>query len=241
MAETGLLGVLKEALLLSDRYEMRARLLPGMFAVVPLAVAAYAVAASSMGTLSSVGIAMSVEILLMLFAGHLSRVLGTGYEQRLFGGRLPTTVWLSDESPRSKQQREQWAGAIKQLTGLDIQKGSCEERIRTVSDALAQLRAILRGDPAASMVQLHNEDYGFARNLAGLVPVWLGVSIAGFLVCAGAAILTEVSWLPAAIEMTLVVAAGAYGFLRRRAVTWAADRYAVSVLAAALMVAGRQT
>lgn len=239
MAEPILSKTLKEILLLSDRYEMKARLLPGVFAVAPLAVAAYVAAASSVSVLAGVGVGALVETLLMLFAGHVARVLGAGYETRLFNGRLPTEVWLSDDSPRSRQQREQWVKAVNRLTKLDISRGDEEERAKLVRDAVSQLRGMLRGDAAMQMAQVHNEEYGFARNLAGLAPVWLASAVTGASVCLFFALRHPNGWVAFAIELVFAVAAATYLSLAGVAVRWAADRYAEDLLTATVVVANR--
>jgi hypothetical protein len=242
MAESSLKSMVSEFLLLSDRYEKRARLLPGLFAVVPLAVFAYVSASTRMAWYQSVGLAAVTEALLAILAGHLSRALGRGVEERLFSTGLPTSLWLSSAGSRSAQQREQWRLAIVSLTGLDIYASKDpEEERKVIADAVVQVRARLRGTPEAVMVQTHNEEYGFARNLAGLVPVWLACSALGLVFTVVAAVRGRGDWLAVGIEAVFLVSAIAYSAIAKGYVRRSAERYTESLLSVLLMVAARLT
>jgi hypothetical protein len=111
------------------------------------------------------------------------------------------------------------------------------ETDKLIDDAVRQLRHRLRNDPAASMVRTHNEDYGFARNLAGLRWVWLVFSFVGAAVC-GYAFYSGYSHpvaLAASGAMVLIAAVSA--FTLPGYVCHCANRYAEALLAAAVTVA----
>ncbi|MDA3936380.1 MAG: hypothetical protein PF636_05875, partial [Actinomycetota bacterium] len=60
------------------------------------------------------------------------------------------------------------------LTELDIGSASPgEEENAVIRDAAMRLRGMLRGQPSTVMLEKHNEEYGFIRNLYGLTPVWI--------------------------------------------------------------------
>jgi hypothetical protein len=59
-------------------------------------------------------------------------------------------------------------------------------RTQSSKDATTQVRFELRGNAVAKMLDLHNQEYGFARNLAGLRWVMLGFSALGAGGCAAA-------------------------------------------------------
>ncbi len=102
----------------------------------------------------------------------------------------PTERWLrSTGATHSSAQKQQWYDAIKRFTGLDIQKtlaANPAEENAIIKDATTQVRFELRGKAVAKMLDLHNQEYGFARNLAGLRCVMLGFSALGAGGCAAA-------------------------------------------------------
>lgn len=238
MAETSLKGLASGILLMSDRYERKARLAPGLFAVVPIAVLAYSSAAAELPWYQSLGLAVLMESLLALLAGHLSRALGVAAERRLFPEGLPTHEWLSSVGPRSGQQREQWRMALLTLTGLDIYAGNdADEERRVIQDAVVQARGRLRGRAEAAMVQTHNEEYGFSRNLLGLVPVWFTASAVGVVATGLPLLKGGGSWLAFGTEAVLLAGCVSYAAVGGAYVRWTAERYAESLLSAVVVVA----
>jgi len=231
MAESSFKGLASGILLLSDRYERRARLAPGLFAVAPIAVLAYSSASAELLWYQGLGLAVLIESLLALLAGHLARALGAAAELRLFPDGLPTHLWLSSAGQRSEQQREQWRAALLSLTGLDIYAGNnVEEERRVINDAVIQARGRLRERPEASMVQIHNEEYGFARNLFGLIPIWFVASAIGVVGTGLSLAYARGSWLAFGTEVVLLTACVSYAYVGKTYVRWAAERYAESLL-----------
>lgn len=233
MSESPLFGKLADVLLMSDRYELRARLLPGMFAVLPLAILAFGTSAPELGALKSAGMTVAVEALLGVFAGHLSRALGRRREAGLYPSGLPTELWLASGGPRSSQQRDRWWDQVKTTTGLDISSATAPpEEAAVIRDAVMQLRGRLRGGASTEMLSVHNEEYGFARNLLGLTPVWIatsafGASVAGVMVVRGGG-----GVLLLGVELTLMFAGILYAVSGPAYVRYSAERYAESFFAA---------
>lgn len=232
MADTGIVDLVKGVFSLSDRYERKARFLPSAFVVLPVSIAVLAVSKSQVGILLSAGLATATEILMIMFMGMVARQLGVRYEQRLFGGVLPTEEWLSQNSPKSQQQVKQWQDALSKLTGLDLTAGDADERSKVIRDATAQARKRLRDNPNSTRTQEYNEDYGFIRNMAGLVSVWIVVSLAGAAACAFVQ-----AWFLVAVELAFTLAGLLYLAVRRSLVRWSAERYAESFLSLVLVVA----
>lgn len=224
-------SMVSDFLLLADRYERRARLLPGLFAVVPLAVLAFSVVAEEMGVLASLGVMAAVEGLMALFAGHLSRAFGRAREASIFKEGLPTERWLADDSPRSSQQRELWWTQVGALTGLDIRGAEEVERMSVIRDAVARVRGMLRGCPDAGMLAAHNEEYGFARNLLGLTPVWVASASFCSLVSAVHWMRGQGSLLLLGIQLMFLIAALLYAATGEVYLRYTADRYAESFFA----------
>ena len=104
-----------------------------------------------------------------------------------------------------------------------------------IQDATRQLRYMLRGRADATILQSHNEEYGFARNLYGVRFLW--VSLAAVCVAgSGAAFLfglkpyAALAVSVAFLAVSVLVAAELPQYVRR-----CADRYAESLFAAALL------
>lgn len=232
MAESEVVNLVKGVFSLSDRYERKARFLPSAFVVLPVSIGVLAVSKSQAGLLLSAGLAAATEMLMIMFMGSVARTLGVRYEGQLFGGVLPTEEWLSAESPKSQQQVTQWRNALSKLTGLDLNVDDVGEQRKVIRDASAQARKRLRDHPNAARTQEFNEDYGFIRNMAGLVPVWIVVALAGATACAWVH-----AWFLVAVELAFAIAGFSYLFIRARLVRWSAERYAESFLSLVLMVA----
>ena len=74
------------------------------------------------------------------------------------------------------QQKQRWYRAIQSILRLDIQaavdEGDAGELRAVINDAVQAMRNRLWQSAAAERLRIHNVDYGFARNLAGLRWVW---------------------------------------------------------------------
>ena len=169
---------------LSSHYERKARLLPGLLcAMALLPVSAtfstplehwLELAATGVGLWAVCGVGIS----------HLSSAAGNRLQRKLWPGwphDAPTNQWLKpDDHTRSNQQKRLMYDAIKRLTKLDIdaavQQGP-QEIETSINDAVSRLRYRLRNSPHGDRLDAHNADYGFARNFAGLRPLWVGFLI----------------------------------------------------------------
>ena len=222
---------------LTDRYELKARLLPALLAVLVAAPGAVAVLSSAqLGWLTNLltggGLATVCPVALAYFAS----AAGRHYERRLWPRwpyDAPTNRWLNpSDTTCSQQQKELWYAAVQETIGIDIPsvatKGNQEELDRVINDAVRALRSFFRGREGDSLLVTHNEDYGFARNLAGLWLVWLPLSVGGVVAAWISHALegTGLFWGSMATVMLLVCLVslrGLPGYVRQRA-----DRYAES-------------
>ena len=145
----------------------------------------------------------------------------------------PTNLWLSPDSDSvSWAQQQHYYKAILELLDLDIVKaideGSKDNLRLTVNDAVRELRHLFRVSEVEGLLAVHNEDYGFARNFAGLSLFWLLASL----------MIAAASWIiywdsgagftlgvisSFALVVALVLVAVLPGFVRQRA-----ERYAES-------------
>ena len=242
------MGTLLQLLSLTDRYERKARLLPALIVALPLAVAAGTSGAMTADWYSALGFGALMEGVVGVGLAHLARIPGTRLETKLcrIWGGLPTRRWLRPaDTTCSEPQKSRWRGAIRTLTGLTLPAtpGSKSESDidKLLDDAVRQLRHRLRDDPAAGMVRTHNEDYGFARNLAGLRWVWLAFALAGAAVCGFAFHAGHCQPVALAASGIMVLIASVSAFTLPGYVGHCADRYAEALLAAAVTAADVQT
>ena len=139
-------------------------------------------------------------------------------------------------------RRRRWYEAIGKVVHLDIAEAAasgdrCELEL-VINDAVRELRHRFRHTNEIGLLDTHNEDYGFARNLAGLRVFWLPVS----------AVSVGISWatyfftgnglaLGVASSLVLVLALLLFfilpGYVRQRA-----DRYAESFFGVLTSMAG---
>jgi len=229
---------------LSDRYERKARLLPGLLLAAVPALTVGAVLQEFATWYTAVASAIGVEFLAAIVLGQFARARGRRIEDVLWKawGGPPTTRWLRPwDQTCTDQQKVKWRGAIKRLTGMTLpasvpQGGAQEDVDRANTDATRQRRYTLRGKSEAAMVATHNEDYGFARNLCGVRWHWVALSLACLAGCGVAFAFGMQPFLGLAI-------AGAFSlasiFIARELpeyVKRCADRYAESLFATAILV-----
>ena len=165
---------------LTDRYELKARLAPALISylvAVPCVTALFSLGIPNWGLDLLAGGGVTVVVAIGLSYG--SSMAGRKYEERLWPRwpyDAPTNAWLHPEdSNKSLEQKRLWYEAVKRLTGLDIGQvavgGDNQNLERVINDAVVALRPqfrTLRQTEVGSLLAIHNEDYGFARNLAGL-------------------------------------------------------------------------
>jgi hypothetical protein len=228
---------------LSDRYERKARLLPGLVAASPVALTVAAISAVQAHWYVALGTTAGVELLVAFLLGHLARARGKAIEQRMWRewGGAPTTRWLrpADETC-SAQQKSRWRGAIKRATGLTIPASTTADVTEAdidlvINDATRQLRYALRDRPEAAMVRIHNEDYGFARSLLALRWHWAGLAALSLVACCALLIRGEDAWLGLGVAGGSLMLALFVGRELPRYIRLCAERYAESLFAAAIL------
>ena len=176
---------------LSDHYERKARFLPAVLSVLPLLPVAttFGVPLLEWGKFLIAGGGLGAIVAVAL--SHIASVFGNRLQDKLWPDwphDAPTNRWLHpDEKSVSIQQKQLWYHAIKQLVQIDIQKavdsGEPDELKVTINDAVKALRCRIWKTPEAERAQLHNIDYGFARNLTGLQPVWTTFALSSLFGC----------------------------------------------------------
>jgi hypothetical protein len=99
---------------------------------------------------------------------------------------------------------------------------------------LRRNRPLLRYNP---IVTVHNEDYGFARNLGGLRWAWFAFSVLGASACGLGLYMGRGNLLAMVVEVGFFLVSICAVFALPGYVRHCADRYAESLFAAAVTVA----
>jgi hypothetical protein len=165
---------------MSDHYERKARFVPALLTIATFLPAAFVLGLPLYDWLTVVIAGVGLGAVFAVGLSHLASAMGNRYQSTLWPRwphDSPTNRWLHpSDASRSTQQKDLWCASILCLTGLDIaavppdQSGEVEA---VINDAVAQVRNLLWKSPCADRLRLHNADYGFARNVAGLSPLWI--------------------------------------------------------------------
>lgn len=176
---------------LSDDYERRARFLPAVLSLVPLLPLGLALGLPVSTWFQTLLGGTGLAAVLSVGLSHLASAFGNRFQEHLWPRwphDSPTNRWLHpDDATRSAQQKKTWHSAIKRLTSLDIAAAAgasdSTELEAVINDSVTQLRNLLWQSEFADRLEIHNRDYGFARNLTGLRPVWLIFSVVSTAIC----------------------------------------------------------
>lgn len=228
----GALNLLK----LTDRYEIKARLLPALLSCLVLVPPVAALSSSALDWFYGSSIAGGTAVLGAVALAYTASAAGRRYERKLWPRwpyDAPTNRWLHpNDTHCSQEQKLIWYEAIRNLLGLDISRtvaqGDQDNVELVINDAVRALRHEFRLTKLDGLLSTHNEDYGFSRNLAGLRVFWLPWSIVSTAAVWGSYLMlnTELAWAmigSIAQVMCLCIFFGLPGYVRQRA-----DRYAES-------------
>lgn len=220
-----------------DRYEVKARLLPSILSCLAAMPGIAGLIGSYPNHLDDLLRSGSLTGLALIAGlGYTAAAAGRRYERKIWSGwpyDAPTNLWLHpDDSHCSKQQKEVFYEAINRIVGLDItiavEEEDRDELKKVINDAVSGLRHEFRVRDVRGLLKVHDEDYGFARNLAGLYVFWLPTSVLSATAAWGLFFQsgTGLVWgLLATIVLILAIVLLCYG---RTFVIQRADRYAES-------------
>jgi len=236
-----------------DRYERRARLAPGLLALLPVAVTITALGLRNAPVVSAVVSLLSLAGGPVLLADTV-RSFGAKAQLKLWEtwGGSPTTIALRLREPtQNALQRDTWRSAVEKVADVKLATRRSEQSSPAKADeaievGVGRLRELTRGsDPRFLLVQAENRGYGFQRNLYGMRHVGRVLALAGALVVGA-----FMAWRGAAGMHPVVLTADVLGLIanvlillgwcvlpsanRVRAV---ADKYAYQVLQAAVSLA----
>jgi len=225
---------------LSDHYERKARFLPAVLSLLPLLPVAstFGVPLLEWGKLLIAGVGLGAVVAVAL--SHIASAFGNRLQDKLWPDwphDAPTNLWLHPyERSISVQQKQRWYQTIMGIVQIDIQNavdaGDPNELKATINDAVKALRTIMWKTPEAERVQLHNVDYGFARNITGLRPVWMTFALVSLVGCWYAYILNTGAILWAIVSTAIALGALAIALLLPAYVRKRAHYYAESFFGA---------
>jgi hypothetical protein len=188
-----------------DKYERVARVYPALIVGSPALIAT----ALTMPTLPSptiTGNAITVAVLLaFLYAlTHLVRAAGRKVEKSIWatwGGPPSTRMMLWSDTTMTDQWKENAHGVV--LAALSVTLHSkrkephkLDEAKKLIADAFAHVKTILDLEKPDGIHQVHNIEYGFARNLLGSSsPMGVTIALVAAAWC-GAFLFIETTWLP---------------------------------------------
>ena len=194
---------------LSDNYERKARFLPAVLTVLPLLPLTATLGGRFFGWLEVLIGGVGIGAFVAVGLSHVASAMGNRLQSKLWPRwphDSPTNQWLHPDSQKtSRQQRELWYGSAKGLVGIDLRAAVAagEDIEAAINDAVSALRNIFWHRPEADRLRIHNVDYGFARNLTGLRPIWIGFLLATAIACWGAYLQGHSDILPWASVSTL--------------------------------------
>jgi hypothetical protein len=175
-----------------DRYQWQARLVPGLLALLPVAV-----------TITALGLrhapVVSVIISLLSLAGgpvllaEFVRGLGLQAQEKLWKswGGAPTTIALRLREPTANSiQRDIRRRAVQKVTGIQLastrrESANPDHADQAIDAAISRVRELTRHDERFYMVQAENQGYGFQRNFYAVRWVGRTVALLGLLVTLG--------------------------------------------------------
>lgn len=233
-----------------DEYERKARLIPGLLAVVPVALVAVGI-----GWDKYPAVAVASGLVVGAGAGYLLTVLvrdlGRRAEPKLWKswGGPPTSTLLSLRTTVTNDKlRDDWRNAVVELTGVRLlnraaEMDSPEEADQLIDSAVRQI--LYLGQRAEyPVLARENIQYGFERNLYGFR--WVGRGLAAASVAALVGVLAtspealgDVQVSPTAVTSMLIldlcVLAGWLVLPSATRTRSAGERYANALLQAAIV------
>lgn len=235
-----------------DRYEWQARLVPGLLALLPVAI-----------TIAALGLrhapVVSVILSLVSLAGgavllaDVVRGLGLQTQELLWAswGGAPTTIALRlREATPNSVQRDIWRAAVQKVSGIQLSSARSESTNpdradQSIRAAVARIREMTRDQQRFYMVQVENRGYGYQRNFYAVRVIGRIAAFLGLLVILGFILWPLISGkhpdLQTAyilgITADILIALGWFLLPSSRHVRRAGDKYAQQLLEAAVTLA----
>jgi hypothetical protein len=172
-----------------DEYERRARLVPGLLAIFPVAIL---LSVLSLRQLPTVSYVMGAAVLIgtPVVVADIVRQQGRKAEKTLWKswGGPPTTAWLRLRDPSDNEvQRDLWRKAVAEVSGVELlslraEHANPSRADQAIATAIGQVRDRTRDTEKFKLLFDENRNYGFARNLYGVRWTGRGISLGGALI-----------------------------------------------------------
>jgi hypothetical protein len=235
-----------------DKYERQARLVPGLLALLPVAVTVTALG------LRQAPVVSAVVSLLSLVGGPVVladtvRSLGLKTQDYLCAswGGAPTTIALRlRETASNDVQRNIWRRAVQEVTGIQLASARSEAANPGRSDqkieaAVSRVRELTRDGQRSYMAQAENRGYGYRRNFYAVRNLGRLVALLGLIVILGFVLWPTISGKQSDVQAAYIlgalvnatIAAGWYALPSAQRVRQAGDKYAYQLLQAAVTLA----
>jgi hypothetical protein len=175
-----------------DKYERQARLVPGLLALLPVAITVAALGYVREPVISAVVSLLSLAGGPVVLADTVRR-MGLKAQRQLWStwGGSPTTIVLRLREANSNTiQRDRWRDAVQKITGIRLASARSEASNpagadQAIETAVSQIREMTRGKDQFYMVQAENIAYGRQRNFYGTRIVGRLVAFLSLLVVIG--------------------------------------------------------
>jgi hypothetical protein len=172
-----------------DEYERRARLIPGLLVIFPLAIL---LSVLSLRQLPTVSYAMGAAAIIGMpvVVADIVRQRGRKTEKTLWAswGGPPTTAWLRlRDSSDNEVQRDLWRKAVAEVSGVELlslraERANPSRADQAIATAVGQVRDLTRDTAKFKLLFNENRNYGFVRNLYGVRWIGRGISLGGVMV-----------------------------------------------------------
>jgi hypothetical protein len=235
-----------------DKYERQARLVPGLLALLPVAVTITALGLRHAPVVSVVVSILSLAGGPVLLADTI-RGLGLKEQDHLWTtwGGAPTTIALRlREATSNEVQRDIWRKAIKEVTRIQLASARSEavnpsQADQKIEAAVSRIREVTRYDQRFYMVQVENRGYGYRRNFYAVRNLGRLVALLGLAIILGFILWPVISGKHPDVQaayilgslVDAVIAAGWYVLPSTKGVRQAGDKYAHQLLHAGVTLA----
>lgn len=171
---------------LFDKYNRIARVYPALLAIAPIVWSVTVVFPKTTNDLGSGAASVALAACLLFLLSSFARSRGKTAEQNLLAkwGGWPTTIFLRHRDPTvDRTTKARYHQAISELCGglvfpSEDAEAQAPQRADEIYRSATKKLIESRRDPKYGLVHSENASYGFRRNLYGMRPLIIVISIA---------------------------------------------------------------
>ncbi|SPD74276.1 conserved membrane hypothetical protein [uncultured Desulfobacterium sp.] len=201
-----------------DAYSLRARYFPTVIVIAPICLVILSLTSDIWGLKNSIGFAAISALGLAFVMDQVGRDQGKKKEARLFhlwDGKPTTRILRHRDTSLDRTTRERYHNKLARFVeGINIPTAEQELKDPNEADSIynscvAYLRAKTRDPKIFPLVFQENVNYGFRRNLWGMKPAGICISVIGVLACSALSMhyffANEKEWVGAAVCVLLCI------------------------------------